>query len=185
MGWDFQHLYDPAVRRSAGKLQAVSRENIPVVVVNLIAVAVPFCDMLCAVELISSGGGVENTGAGTKPQSTADVHDTILIGHQRNYGVSGIGVQFYAVSARQSGHMPRIFHDGKLHAETEAEIGYPIYSCILDGAEHTVDAPVAKTAGHKDSLHIREKTGCIFRRHSLGIDPFDMHRGTIRDAPVL
>ena len=89
-------------------------ESGAVVVVDLVAVAMAFLNLFRTVKRVSFGILVQHAGAGAKTQGTANVFYTILVRHQGDDRIGGVGIEFDAVGIFQVRHVTGILHDGKL-----------------------------------------------------------------------
>ena len=97
VGRNLDHLHDPSVRGKSGKLHAMGGQVIPEIIVDLIAMAVPFLDLICPVQFICLGSFVQDTRISAEPQSSADVLNANLIRHDVDDWVQGIRLQLSAV----------------------------------------------------------------------------------------
>lgn len=83
-----------------------------------------------------------------KPQCTADILHAILVRHQRNDRVRGVGIQLDTVRVIVASHISDKFHDRKLHTKTESEEGDIVLARVADRINHALDTAVAKSAGN-------------------------------------
>ncbi len=79
VGGKLNHFNDSSIRTYSAELHAVLNKNVSKVVIDLVPVAVTFCDMLCAEQLICLRILIEYAGVRTKPSGTADILTTILV----------------------------------------------------------------------------------------------------------
>ena len=77
-----------------------------------------------------------------------------------------------------------IFHDGKLHTETQTEERNVVSSRISDGFDLTVNASGTEAAGNKNTVYVGKKVVHIFIRNSFGINPLDVDSGAIGNTAV-
>ena len=75
----FHRFHDVFVKRSSGKHHAVFFEYLPIFVVELIAMAVSFLDVLFLIELSDQRSLFESAVIGTKSQSSAFISIIALI----------------------------------------------------------------------------------------------------------
>ena len=94
-------------------------------------------------------------------------------------------IQLDAVGVGVFQDMSRIFHNGKLHAQAEAQEREIVGAGIFDGRDFSLNAAAAETAGNKNAVHIAQKLCHIIRGHRLGIHPFDVDNRVAGDAAVL
>ena len=137
------------------------------------------------IEAVSQRILCKNAGIGTKTQGAADILHPVLIGHQIDDRMGGGRIQFYAVRVGESEHISGKLHDGKLHAQAQAEIGDIVGSGVGNGINLSVDAPVAESAGNQNSVHVGEKPVRIFRSYFFRIHPFDPDTDMIGNTAVL
>ena len=93
------HFHDPSVRGDTGKPQSAFQENGTAVVVYFIAVSVSLMDGILSVELICQRVFFQNTGVGSEPQGTADILNTVLVGHK---GDNRMGCEGFSSMLRAS-----------------------------------------------------------------------------------
>ena len=79
-------------------------------------------------------------------------------------GVSRIELR--AVRTRQSGHVARVFDDGELHAQTDAEIRNLVLAGEADRPNLPFYAALAEAARDEDRVHLLEA------RRTLAFDTF-------------
>ena len=124
--------------------------------------AVPLIDLFLAIQAVSSGGFVQDTGIGAQTQGAADVFYSILIRKKSNDRMRRLGIQLNAVGVLQPSHIPGVFHNGKLHAETQSKERNFVNPGIMDGCDLAVDSPIAETAGHQNAVHIPQQLIGVF-----------------------
>ena len=78
------------------------------------------------------------------------------------------------VGISNAGSIAGKFYHSDLHAETDAEIGDPVFSCIFCAQDHSVDPAAAESAGYDDAVQTGEHLVCIFRSDLLRIDPVNI-----------
>ena len=94
---DFTHLHDASVGRETGQMQTIFGEDSTIIIVDLIAVAVPLINCLLAVKLEGFGSPVQHAGIRAQSQRAADILNAVLVGHERDDGMGGVGVKLNAV----------------------------------------------------------------------------------------
>ena len=159
-------------------------EGVPVIVVYFVAVTVPFVNGFLFVQLVCLGRFIQDTGVGTKAQCTADIFYSVLIRHQGNDRMGGVGVQLNTVGVVHSADMTGKFHNGKLHSQTQAQERDAVLTGILDSAEFAVNATVSETAGHKNSLDAAQNFIYIVVVELFRIHPFDINSGPLINTAV-
>ena len=75
-------LHQPAVRRGARQHEACFAQRGAVLIVELIAVAVPLADLLCTVSLRHSRARHDNTGVTPQAHGAAFFVQSLLVGHK-------------------------------------------------------------------------------------------------------
>ena len=59
-----------------------------------------------------------------------------------------------------------------------------MFTGILNGKDFSVDAPVPKSAGNKDTADVTQQFFYIFLCYLFGIDPLDIHLGIVGKSTV-
>ena len=67
MAFELNHFYDASVRGYTGKGQAGFCQDIPIVIIDFVAMSVAFVDGVLSVKLEGPGGLVQDTGIGAQP----------------------------------------------------------------------------------------------------------------------
>ena len=83
--------------------------------------------------------------------------------------------KFPGVGVRDAAHMPGKLDDGDLHAQADAEVGHVVFTAVLRGGDHALDAPVPETAGHQDAVASLKDLSHVLRGDLLAVDPADLH----------
>ena len=85
-------------------------------------------------------------------------------------------VELAGIRVGDPGDVAGIFDHGDLHAQADAEIGYPVLPGVFRRQDHAVDAPVAEAAGDDDAVQRAAKLPPhVLFRNGLGVDPADVH----------
>ena len=141
------NLHQPAVGGQARQAEARGLQGLPVLVVELVAVAVALGDLRPAV-----GGGHRALGLGDAAGIGPQAHgaplggDIPLVGHQVDHRIGGVG-QLAGVGAGQPRPVAGELHHRHLHAQADAEEGHPVLPGPADGRDHALHPPAAEAAG--------------------------------------
>ena len=65
-------------------------------------------------------------------------------------------LELRAVGLRQPANVAGVLDDRALHAEADSEIRNLLFARVLDGANHSGDAPLAEAAGNEDAVELGE-----------------------------
>ena len=87
-------------------------------------------------------------------------------------------IQLGTVGVRVSNYIAGKFHDGKLHAKTQAQERNLMLTRVFDSLNLTLNTARAKAARYQDAADITEKLTDILSSYSLRVDPFDIDAGT-------
>ena len=167
-----------------GQGQALFLEKVAVLVVELIAVAVALIDHGLAVGLVGEGilAG-DLAGIRAQTHGAALIGHVPLLGHQVNDGILRIG-KLAGMGVGNACHMARKLDHCHLHAQANAEKRDVILPGVANGGDHTLNAPVAKAARHKDAVYAAQMLPCILVGHLLGIHPTDVDVYIVFNAAV-
>ena len=149
----------PSARESR-KRQAGRRQFVEIVIVELVAVAVPLVDRILAVERVHQRARQQARLLRAQAHAAAQVgllvahllaaRQILPLGDQRDHRMIRGAVEFGAVGALQAEHAARVFDDRQLHPQADAEIRNAILARIADRLDLALDAAVAEAAGHQD-----------------------------------
>ena len=88
-------------------------------------------------------------------------------------------------STRHSGKIARCLENRHLHPETDAEIGNPVLTGELDGANLSFRPSLSEAARNEDAADMMQRLdGGVLGLEQLGINPFDIHLGAVGDAAM-
>src|SRR6266853_2458766 len=184
--WQLDHLTQLLALREAGNAQALVLQALHVPVVDLVAVAVAFVYHVRTVDLACEAPGLERSALGTQPHRPAEIglfvaalDSTVAVlplGHERDYRVRRVAVEFRAVRAREADDVPRELDHRELHAQADAEIRDLVLARVLDRLHHAFHAALAETAGNEYRVHaFQERTDAVLldrlRIHVTDGDP--------------
>src|SRR3989454_3630698 len=148
-------LHELLVGPDARDPEAALLERVEVVVVDLVAMAVPLPDGALPVGLGSGAALAEHDGVEPEAHGAALVLDGPLLGQEVDHVVARRGVELRRVGVREAGDMPRELDDGALHPQADAEVRHASLPGVTDGLDLPFDAAVPETAGHEDAVEPR------------------------------
>ena len=181
-----------AVGRDAGEQQAVLFEELPIVHVHFVAVAMALGDMGSAIDVGHAAAPRQLGGIGAQPHGAAQVALSGArlgvvaldpLGHHANHRLAG-RTEFGGGGVLDTGSVAGGFDAGHLHAETDAEIGH-----VLDAGEaRRLDlagrTTLAEPAGDQYAMHMLEIGRWIVALEYLGIDPLQVDLDLVGDAAM-
>ncbi len=150
----FDHLHQTSIRRSAGNAQTRRFDLFAVFIVEFVPVTMTFIHQLIVVTLRSpSDPGISLQGY--RPRRIVPPRSSIsFCSGSRSitgYGVAGLISELFA-SVKPS-HVARIFDNGHLHAEANAEERNFFLTRITDGGNFTFNAPISEAARHQNTVN--------------------------------
>ena len=178
------HFHQPPVGGQPGQGQPRLCQRLPVVVVELIAVAVALVDLICAVDGRGQRTLRQPAGIAAQPHGAPLGGHPHLAGHQVNDGIGGGGVQLGGVGPRQSAHVPGVLHHRQLHPQADAQERNFVLPGVPDGLNLALNPPAAEAAGHQDALDIPQQFVRRLRRDLLRVHPAHVHRHLVFDPAV-
>jgi hypothetical protein len=120
-----------------------------------------------AVQRMREGTGDQPRFLGTQPHAAAQVGllvahllaalQILPFGDQRDHRMVGGAIELGAVRALQRQHIARVFDDGELHPEANAEVWDAVFACEPDRLDLALDAAVAEAPGHQDGVHVLQR----------------------------
>ncbi len=176
---DLHRFHDPAVGGGAAEDHAGSFHGFPVVVVELIAVAVALGDQLLAVALHHLGAGLDLAGIAAQPKGAALVDVLVLVGHEVDDLVQAVLVKLAGVGVLNAAHVPAELDHSDLHPQADAQVGHVVFPGVFAGQDHALNAPAAKPAGDDDAVDAPQPGSDVLGGEVLGIHPVDLHFGAV------
>ena len=152
MSGDLDDLGEAPVRGGAGDPETLLNKRLLELIVEFVAVAVALADLRLPVGRAGKGVLLEDAGVGPEPHRGPLFGDLLLFGEEVDHRVGGGLVELGAVRPGQAADVPRIFHDGHLHPETDPEEGDLPRPGPFDGGDHPFDPPVAEPAGDENPV---------------------------------
>ena len=158
--------------------------NFTVVVVEFIAVAMAFADVLRAVAAAEHAALCGVAGVCAKAQSAALIGAVGLVGQKVYDLVFRISIKFAGIGVFEHADVPRKFNYGNLHTKADSEIWNMVFTAVFCGFYHTLDSALAKAAGHNDSGTFGKLFCDIFGVHALAVNPVNLDVGAVGIARV-
>ena len=179
----FDDLHQRAVGRQSAESHAVFFQAPPVVVVDLIAMAVTLDDDLGIVDPPRQGTVAGEAGVGAQPHGAAFLGDAALRFHDVNHRIGGIDIKLRTVGVFDPTDIPGKFDHRTLQPQTDAEEGNALLAGIAHRLQLPFDAAVAKSVRHQDGVHILEMfLAAAFHLECFRIDPAQVDGGIIGHA---
>ena len=120
-------------------------------------------------------------GAGVPPFDRTIA--VLPLGDQRDDRMRRRRIELGAVGMREARHVSRVFDDGKLHAEADAEVGNVVLARIAYGGDLPLDAALAETAGDEHGIHAAQAVDAV-ALDRFGVDVVDVDLRARVDAGV-
>ena len=115
------------------------------------------------------------TGISAQAHRAAQVGDALLLLHQVDDVVRGLGVDLYAVGIGHAQHVAGILNDHALHAVANAKRGDIMLAAPLQGGKLALGASLAKARRHYHAVHLLEQRLGIAVVDLLARDIGDLH----------
>src|SRR4051794_33906520 len=85
----------------------------------------------------------------------------------------------------ESANVARELDDRRLHAEADSEERKPRLASFANGFDHALDAPHAKTARDKQSVHVPKNPRCLIGAcEVLAGHPLNIDADVVRDSAM-
>ncbi len=143
-----QDLHQLAIRGDTTDAQPVPLQSLPILVVELEAVAVALVDHGLTVFRRRSRAGHELTGVRAEPHSAAHIRKVALTRHQVNHRVRGIRVNLGRVCACESADVAGELDSHHVHPVAEAQVRHVVLPCVACRGDLALDATRAEATGH-------------------------------------
>ena len=137
--------------------------------------AVALLDEALAVGLLGQGPGPDRARVGAEAHGRALLGDALLVGHEVDHGIGGLGVELRGARARHSADVARELADGHLQAQADAEVGHLACAGAPDRLDLALDAAQAKAPGHEDAVGVAELGLDVLLAERLAVDQADVH----------
>ena len=145
-------LGQAALRVHARDGHARLLKALAVLVVELKAVSVALLDVGDAIGLSNLGARLDVAGVSAQSHRAPHVGDRLLILHQVDDIMAGLGVHLGAVGIGQSQHIACELNDHALHTQADAEGGHIVLAAPLEGDKFALDASLPKAWSDDDAV---------------------------------
>src|SRR6201996_8690334 len=159
---ELNHLYQ-VVTGEARETQPGLDETIQVVVVELVAMAVPLHDDILAEDVACTSPGAEDhlLRAQTHGRTLvgcfiAHLRAACLVlplGDERNDRVRRRTIELGAVGIGKAKHVAAVLDNGHLHTQADTKVRNAVLTRVACGLDLSLDATLAETAGYQDRIH--------------------------------
>ena len=150
-------------------------ELLAVVVVELVAVAMPLGNLQASVALGRLAPGDQGGGLGPEPHRPPLVGHRALLVEQANDRMGGVLVELGGVRPGQPEGVSRVFRHGALHSQADAEKGDAVLPGVGHGVHLALDAAVAEPAGHEHAVDAVQQALGAFPLDGLAVHGADAH----------
>ena len=154
-----------------------------VVVVDLVAVAVPLVDDVALVDPMHQRARNHVRRLRAETHRAAEVRllvapldlpvGVLPFGDERDHRMRRVGVELRAVRALEPGLVPRELDDRELHAQADAEVRQALLARVLDRPDLALDAALAEAARHQDRVDALQRADAL-ALDRLGVDVADL-----------
>ena len=127
----FHDFHQTVVRGNTAQQQTVLGQHIPVLIVELVTVAVTFINQRLVIGFFRQGVRINLAGIKTQPHGSALVLNIHLIRHQVD-DCGYVRLELTAVGVLQTADIPGKLNDGALHTQADAEKGNLVFTGITD-----------------------------------------------------
>src|SRR5258708_27925193 len=138
------------VGSSAGDAQSRSGQNLFVVAVEFVAMAMALADFQLPIGAMSEGARFEFAGPCTQAHRAAHFVHAEKFAEFVDDAVWGLRVAFGGVGAFQSSDVASVFHGSALHAKAHAEERHLVHARLLNRLNHTLHAALTDTTWNED-----------------------------------
>ena len=148
--------------RGAGEPQPALRDAVAVLVVDLVAVAVPLGHLGGLICLRHNRTRLQHGRIGAQPHGAAEVRLTgdgvALVGHRGDHRIGCLRIELRGVGLGEPDRARRL-DDDALQPEAQAENRQSTLAGVGDGADLALDAANAEPAGNQHAVHIAQRGG--------------------------
>src|SRR6266550_1238791 len=174
------HLDQRSVGRKAAQVQSVLDELVAVLVVDLVAMAMPLADLRLAIDRGGLRSWSEPAGVRAEAHGTAHVSDVLLVFHQGNDRIVALRRKLTGVTVRQADDVAGEFNDCRLHSETDSKERQAGLARVPDCFQHSLDSPNAEASGNENAVKVREQlAGFLAAREQIAGQPGDFNSDVV------
>ena len=145
-----------------------------VVIVEFIAMAVTFLNVLALIGFESLGILVEHTFVSSQTHCAAHVGDGLLFFHDIDNIVRSLFIHLAAVGISIAQYIAGKFDGDALHAQTDTECGNIVCTSVLDSYKLTFDTTLSEARADNDTVHVFDLLFHIFISQFLAVDEVDV-----------
>src|SRR5262249_29823808 len=167
-----------------GDTQARLLEAREIVVVHLVAVAMPLLDDPLPVQARGQAALAQHDRIEPQPHRAALVGQPALLGQEIDHQVRRRRVELRGAGAGEPADIARVLDHRALHAQADAQIRHPPLAGVADGRDLALDAAVAEAAGNQDAVDAGELRLGAVALDVLGVDPLHVDARLVGDAAV-
>ncbi len=153
-------------------------------VVQLVAVAVPFDDFVAAVDGLGLGARHQAAGVAAQPHGAALVLHPSLLGQQADDRVGALRVELGGVGLVAAEEVTGELHHHHLKAQAKPQVGDAVLAGVAGGLDLALKAPLPEATGDDDAVRLRQRPSAIRRLHVLRVQPADVDPRLVVDASV-
>ena len=146
------HLGQAALGVHARDGHARCLKALAVLVVELEAVAVTLLDVGHAIGIGNFRASLDTAGISAQTHRAAHVGDRLLVLHEVDDIVAGLGVYLGAVGIGEAQDITCKLDDHALHAQADAEGGHVVLTAPPEGDEFALDAALPESRCHHDAV---------------------------------
>src|SRR5215469_3116241 len=121
--------------------------------------------------MIRERTGLQIRRVGPEAHGPADRIDTKQVAQLVNHGIRRVRIEFGTVGGFHATNVERVFDDGALHPEADAEVRNLLFPRILDRANHSGNPAFAEASGNENAIELTELRRLLSVFEALGLDP--------------
>src|SRR5256714_14743836 len=137
-----------------------------------------------AVDFTREGLVRETALPSAEPHRPAHLFDADEIAQLEYNGIRRFWIELCRVSAGEAADRSRVFDDGCLHAEADAEVRRARLARVRDCANHSGDAALAEAAGDEYCGEVAQAFFVRFVNQTFRLDPAHVNSQVVRNAAV-
>src|SRR5574341_204441 len=175
MAFELDDLDKVAIRRQAAQHHAFGAELSSIAIIEFIAMAVAFGDLLLAVELRRQRLVLQNAGISPQAHGAAFGVNSFLLFHKMNDGMRGVHVELSGIGALQPADIAGKLDPRHLHAQTNAKERNAIFTRVTDRRDLALAASGAESHRDENPVDVFEHDigGLLFDHFRLDIAELD------------
>ena len=146
--------------------------------------AVPFLNQWLPIQSSRFRTLFQLAGIFSQAHGASQLHHILLLRHQIDHRVLGLGIKFHGIRIGIAKHMPRIFHHSQLHPQADAQKWDFLLARIPDRLNFPLYAALSKAAGDQNAVGVPEDFRHVCKRNLLGVHPLDLHLHFVSNAAM-